>query len=403
MRVTHLVGASMLSGAGKAVAAIHEGLTDAGVDSSLIQSHGAARADTSTLEMGLIGKLGRYARTVADRQIGRALMAGGDGRMVSPAVFGSPVVKHRVGSDILHIHWINDGGFRLPFIRALPNRTVWTLHDQWALTGGCHYAFDCRRFETGCNSDCPAMGPGAMLARSMQRAKARAVRNGVHAVAVTSWLGRTAERSPVFAGQKVRTIPNTVDTQAFWPVPQSVAREALGLPQRRHLVLMGHTSSGYVKGADLLSQALNQIQSRPRALDLIGFGSLDGPLATKYTKHFGRVHDVPTLRLLFSAADVFALPSRTEAFGRTVIEAFACGTPVVAFAGSGPDDLITPETGRLVPPYDTAAFADALVMVSTGSESFRAACRGRAEKRYSKQVVAAQHVALYAEILAQVR
>lgn len=392
-----------MTGGGGARAALstHIALQQAGIDSELIQSHGSPVGDATTLEAGTRRKLGRFARTVADRSIGRAIMSGGDGRNVSPGLFGSPVLSYVADADILHLHWLNDGGFRLPLFGTLPKNTVWTLHDQWAMTGGCHQVLGCNRYQTGCNRDCPAMGGGARLAAPMQRAKARAVRSGVHAVGVSSWLSRIAEHSRVFAGQTVLTIPNTVDTETFWPVPKMVARKALGLDVDRQILLMGHAGSSKLKGADLLADSLKIIDQRTHQLDLVGFGSADGPLEGRYTKHFGFVQDRTTLRLLYSAADVFAQPSRSEAFGLTVIEAFACGTPVVAFAGTGPDDIITPDTGRLVTAFDTDAYADALLSVATASAAYAEPCRQRAVHHYAHGVIARQYIALYEDILAQ--
>lgn len=59
-------------------------------------------------------------------------------------------------------------------------------------------------------------------------------------------------------------------------------------------------------------------------------------------------------------AHAFVLPSRFESFGVTLIEAMATGLPVVATASGGPEDLVTRETGLLVPPEDSAALRDAL-------------------------------------------
>lgn len=400
MRVLHLIGGTMMGGAAKAALAIHDALVESGVDSHLVQSHGNATGTTETLEATLGGKSMRFLRTVADRTIASALMAGGDGRKISPAFFGAPIADYRGKGDILHLHWFNDGGFRLPRFGGLGPQTVWTLHDMWALTAGCHHALDCTRYEGGCNNSCPAMGRGAIFAGSMQRTKARAVREGVQCVGVSSWLSRTAERSRVLAGKAVRTIPNTVDTSALWPVSKPTARAALGLDANRRILLIGHAGSSRLKGVDLLADALELIDPGSQHLDVVGFGSRDGPLAGRYTKHFGYAHDATTLRLLFSAADVFALPSRAESFGRTVIEAFACGTPVVAFAGTGPDDVITPETGRLIPAFDIGAFADALIKVAVDSTEYIGPCRQRAVNLYSYNVVAQQYIDLYEDIVA---
>lgn len=399
MKVTHLVGGSAGGGAAKAALALHEALLEKNIDSRVIQSHGQGDGTGQSLERGLTGKAKRFARTVADRKIGAILSRGGDGRAVSPAIFGAPTSNFAEDSDIVHLHWITDGGFRLPYMTPFPSRTVWTLHDQWPMTGGCHYALECKMYEIGCTSGCPAMGGASLASGLLQNAKRRAIRKGINTVAVSSWLARTAENSVVFAGQPIQVIPNLVDTESFWPVPSQIARQALGLDTQRKILLIGHASSSYQKGADLLAAALDNLPSDAGDFDLVGFGGVDASLKDRYARHFGRVHDAPTLRLLFSAADAFALPSRAEAFGRTVIESFACGTPVIAFSGSGPDDIITPEVGILAPQGDLNAFQNGISKLLASSEHYASACRNRAEGVYSKSIVADQYIELYKEII----
>ncbi|MEG3066598.1 glycosyltransferase [Acetomicrobium sp.] len=69
--------------------------------------------------------------------------------------------------------------------------------------------------------------------------------------------------------------------------------------------------------------------------------------------NFGFLQDLISLRLLYSAADIFVAPSLMEAFGKTIAEAMACGTPVVAFDANGPKDIIDHEiNGYLAKPFE---------------------------------------------------
>jgi glycosyltransferase involved in cell wall biosynthesis len=63
-----------------------------------------------------------------------------------------------------------------------------------------------------------------------------------------------------------------------------------------------------------------------------------------------------------NAADLLVLPSVAEAFGLVLVEAMACGLPVIAVDAHGPAKIVEPETGWLVPPDDETALADALVV-----------------------------------------
>ena len=60
-------------------------------------------------------------------------------------------------SDIVHLHWINNGFLSLHSLKQLFNRkkpVVWTLHDMWAFTGGCYHSGECNGFQTKCGN-CP--------------------------------------------------------------------------------------------------------------------------------------------------------------------------------------------------------------------------------------------------------
>ena len=404
MKVLHLVGGSLNGGAARAALTIHDGLIAAGIDSQVLTSAHGRGPHLRSLEATSAGKAMRSLRTVLDRAVKQRLShaEAQSGAGFSPGVFGYPVSALVGQADILHLHWINDGGFRLPRFDALPKGTVWTFHDLWPMTGGCHYSFDCDRFQGSCGS-CPALGSRRAHDAShyLQKQKARAVGKAVRGIATSTWLAEQAQASTVFGQARVDVIPNAVDTAALAPIPRALARQALDLDPNRRIVLTGHASKAYQKGSDLLAAAWRQLAGMRDDTDLIGFGNIDADLAGQYHRHFGFLADLVSLRLLYAAADVFAFPSRTEAFGRTLIEAMACGTPVVGFAGSGgPDDIITEgRTGRLVPAEDTAAFAQALNNVLDGGDVWQDACRDRAVSVYAMPVVARAHIATYRDVL----
>ena len=80
----------------------------------------------------------------------------------SLANFGKNILQHPLvqEADILHLHWINQGFLSLKGIRqlaALGKPIVWTLHDMWAFTGGCHYSRGCDHFLHACGK-CPYLG-----------------------------------------------------------------------------------------------------------------------------------------------------------------------------------------------------------------------------------------------------
>jgi glycosyltransferase involved in cell wall biosynthesis len=95
-------------------------------------------------------------------------------------------------------------------------------------------------------------------------------------------------------------------------------------------------------------------------------------------------------------ADALVLPSRRESCGAVLLEALACGTPVVATRCGGPEDIVTDAVGELAPPENPAALAEAMARVLARRGEFDAArLRGYALSRYSWDRLAEQYFALY--------
>jgi len=95
-----------------------------------------------------------------------------------------------VDPDIIHLHWINAGFLSIGSLSAFEKPIVWTMHDMWPITGGCHYAGRCRRFESNCGR-CPALG--SSRSRDLSRLiwdKKSAVFDGLDLTVVTpsTWL-----------------------------------------------------------------------------------------------------------------------------------------------------------------------------------------------------------------------
>jgi len=109
-------------------------------------------------------------------------------------------------------------------------------------------------------------------------------------------------------------------------------------------------------------------------------------------------------RVVTSLLDVMLVPSIIpEACPRTIIEAMAVGTPVISTPLGGSKELVTPETGILVPPEDASAIADAIATLATDQKRLRAmgeASRNRAEQLFNSERNTALTEAVYTELLA---
>tara|TARA_R110002072_G_scaffold77383_2_gene180518 strand:- start:145 stop:1344 length:1200 start_codon:yes stop_codon:yes gene_type:complete len=145
-----------------------------------------------------------------------------------------------------------------------------------------------------------------------------------------------------------------------------------------------------------------------RGPELHFVGSGDGRPLERLAENLGiggRVKVVGLLpaedvRRAMAAADAVVLPSFVETFGVVVIEALSQGTPVVATICGGPEGILTPHSGILVPPGDDAAMAQALVDMHGRAGTFdRAALRRTCLDTYGHKAVVGQLESIYARVL----
>jgi glycosyltransferase involved in cell wall biosynthesis len=339
------------------------------------------------------------------------------GSMWSNEWFPNPVAEraNRLDADLLNLHWVG-GGF-VPI--SLPARTrmpvVWTLHDMWPFTGGCHYDGECGHYRDRCGQ-CPVLSSTRQrdLSRVTWQRKSRAWGGAEFAVVAPSrWLAGCARESSLFCARRIEIIPNGLPLDRYRPLPKATARDLLGLPQDRRLIAFGAVAStgDPRKGYDLLVDALGRVAARSGAqAGLVVFGA-SAPADTREfdlpSWFLGHLHDDISLALVYSAADLFVAPSRQENLPNTVLEAAACGLPTVAFAIGGLPDIIEPgRTGYLAAPFDIDELAHGIQLLVESPElstEWGARARARAETEFSLDTQAARYRALYEDLLSSRR
>lgn len=312
--------------------------------------------------------------------------------------------------DLIHLHWLGAGFCRIESLARFDRPLLWSLHDSWPFTGGCHVPGDCTRFRESCGA-CPVLGSSRDrdLSRWTWRRKERTWRNlPLTLVAPSRWMAERARASSLFRHRRIEVIPNGIDTEIFRPMDKREARKRLGLPRERPVILFGAVNAldDPNKGWALLRPALELVgKVRPEALAVV-FGAdapVEPPTCGLETIYLGRLEDDGALIAAYGAAEVFVAPSLQESFCQTVLEAMACGTPTVAFRATGPLDLIEHgHSGYLAAPYEVADLADGLLWV-LADERRRAGLSGRARAKavdeFALEAVASRYAQLYRELL----
>lgn len=212
-------------------------------------------------------------------------------------------------------------------------------------------------------------------------------------------------------GDRVRTgiLPNVVDEEAF-PAPRTDEPWDPG-----QILFVGLIRR--VKGLDVLVRALARLrQRRPNArLKVIGatfyraqeadwreVQKLVRELNLESHIDFAGEASPSEVAAAMRGSALLVLPSRREAFGAVLLEALASGTPVVATRCGGPEEIVTPDVGRLVPPENPDAMAAAMDEMLTVRPSLdRARLRAYVTARYGRDAFAARLQEVYSEVLAR--
>lgn len=410
MRVSHLNHSDINGGAARAAYRIHHCLREAGVDSRMYVNNASAGDWTVQGPSSKWEKLTAALRGHVGGQL-RHLLKTGNPIIHSPAVVPSQWPKRLNASDadIVHLHWVQGEMLSIADIGGIEKPIVWTLHDMWAFCGAEHYTDD-HRYRDGYHRDNrPAHEARFDLNRWTWQRKRKHWQNPMHIVTPSRWLADCARESALMQDWPIDQVSYPIDVKRWRPIEKNFARELLGIPRDVPLLLFGAMGGGRDprKGFDLLAAALDHLRGQIQGLELVIFGQLapQEPPNLGFQVHYtGPLHDDVSLRLLYSAADVFALPSRQDNLPLTCMEALTCGTPVVAFESSGPPTMIEHQkTGFLADAFDSEDFAKGIRWLFEHPDfpSLKRAARAYAEERFDPLRVAEQYRRIYDKVLSE--
>jgi glycosyltransferase involved in cell wall biosynthesis len=311
-------------------------------------------------------------------------------------------------SDIVHLHWVGGGLLPIRDLRRLQRPIVWTLHDSWPFTGGCHIPYECERYQQMCG-DCPQLRSRQErdLSRLTMRHKLGQWSDlEMTIVAPSRWMASLASVSTLFKDRPITMIPNGLNLETFAPFDKQEARKQLGLPHKARLILFSAFAgvANWNKGGDLLRDSLHCLPSGDNRQDIVLLltGSSKAPPPAYFpvpVVNYGVVNEDAKKRLIYSAADITAVPSRSESLGYVVMESMACGTPCVSFAVGGVPDIIDHrENGYLAEALSCGDFAAGINWMFN-DEALRTTMSINARQKivanYGDTEIARQYAAVY--------
>jgi glycosyltransferase involved in cell wall biosynthesis len=417
MKIVHISTLDNEGGAARAAFRLHKGLIQMGHDSCLLVSRSVS-FDQSVITFNPPSDILKRLKRILRRElIRRNLSIYKKSIPEGYEVFRTDQSEHQATlldqipqCEVIHLHWIAGFVDYNSFFSSVPNHTpvIWTIHDMNPFTGGCHYDDNCGKYRRCCGA-CPQLGstgPRDLSYKTWQR-KQEVMRSlpgdRLSIVAPSRWLAEEAAQSPLFSRFRVERIPNGVNIDDFRPRDKAFARDLLGVPQSAKVLLfVSDWLNNRRKGFAFLSECLTDLNSEKNLYLLsIGQGSVPVNGKLKYIS-LGQVQGDRFLSLVYSAADLFVIPSLQDNLPTTVLEALACGTPVAGFETGGIPDMVRPGlTGLLAPVGNPIALRNVILQLMSNPGALKdlsANCRRIAETEYSLETQAKKYAELYEQV-----
>jgi len=314
-------------------------------------------------------------------------------------------------ADVVHLHWVNQALLSLEGVGELlrTKKTVlWTLHDMWAFTGGCHYAGDCKNFMQECGNCQYVKSPGNNdISKKIWKNKLNLYENkDITFITCSHWLAGVAKQSSLLKDCRVVSIPNPIDTNLFKPEDKAAVRSKMNMPNDKFLILFGAMNvddkrKGFAYFLEALNLLKEQLKGDANNVELLVFGkSNNETLSTLPFKvhDIGLLSDESAIAEVYSMADIFILPSLEDNLPNTVMESLSCGTPVVAFDTGGIPEMVDHKENGYLADYkssDDLAKGIQWMFSNQAYNEISEKARNKVMTNFTFEIVAKQYTDLY--------
>lgn len=311
-------------------------------------------------------------------------------------------------ADIIHCHNLHGNYFNLANLKKISKLkpVVWTLHDMWAITGHCAHSFECQKYQTGCDH-CPHLDVYQKVifdnSLNLWKQKKNIYSNSKLDIVVPSqWLKNIVEKS-ILNSHPIHLIYNGIDTNLFKPQDKNEVREELGLPKDKKIVLfLADAGKNNIWKGWEHAEGLAKSWEKNKDIIFLCVGS-DGDISNNIS-FAGYISDTKEIAKYYAAADVFIFPSLAENFPLVVLEAMACGLPVLAFGVGGvPEAINHKENGYIAEYRNQEDLNNGLKwLLDLSSEEIKIIsqnCSERVRDNFSLEIMTKNYLNLYQSIL----
>lgn len=305
-------------------------------------------------------------------------------------------------ADIIHLHWVSGFLDYGSFFKKNKKPIIWTLHDMEPFQGGHHYEekfFGVDEYGKPVPFIIPEHIRKIVKKNLDVKKEALSGVTNLTVVAPSRWLKKSSEESSLFNRFPHFHIPYGLDSNVYKPRNKVFGKELFNLPVEKPCILfVSDKIETFRKGFDFLREALGGLNATDFILCAVGSNSIN--LHGENIRLVGRIEDERLMSVLFSAADVFVIPSLEDNLPNTVLESLLCGTPVIGFPSGGiPDMVIDRVNGYLCPEISVDALRLALREFLDNDRAFSSHdIRQHTVAKYCKRIQAKAYSDLYVKV-----
>lgn len=317
--------------------------------------------------------------------------------------------------NIVHIHSTDEDYFDVKILPRLSKQipTILTLHCELMFTGCCECTFECEKWRNGCQK-CHLPSPLNHRAPYNLEQKQNIYKNSkLHLITPSRWLMNKAKESilqPAILSSHV--IPNGIDLTIFKPGNKIAARKKNNLPQDAHILLFvaWDARTNTQKDYQTLKKALLIINNQKKSSEKIVLYCIGD--RHKTIKHGSiEIHFIDYIKnreelvSYYQAGDLLVHATKTDNFPTTVLEAMACGLPVIGTRLGGlPEQITEYKTGLLYEKENSAELAEKISYLLKNKqirEKMSIASLKKTQEQYDLEKQAKKHLQLYKKIISQ--
>lgn len=412
IRILHINTNDLDGGAARAAYRLHKGLIDQGIDSIFLSKQNSIKDKYSCTIRGKKNKVFILFNLYIERLLlGLFNLKKKNVWSFSDGIDCITSLINELDVDIVHLHWINQGFLPIQALKKINKPIIWTLHDSWVFTAGCHIPYLCEKYKKECYC-CEQFSGNRFFDFSKYsfRKKFKEYKANMTIVCPSNWLGECAKQSFLLKNNDIRIISNGINIENYQPRNRAFSRGILGIENSNKVILFGAMSavSDVNKGFEYLNKAMEIIykNNKNERIEILVFGSNEPKEAPNFgfkTTYIGRLYDDISLNILYSVADVMVVPSKSESFGQTALEALASGTPCVAFKCTGLVDIIKHKVnGYLAHPYNPEDLAAGIeYVIKNGKEWMKLSENARriVSNNFDIKNISEKYIKLYEEVL----